>query len=626
MEGWTFVVRFTILVGALLIGDRFDNLQRSGSAGHFLSNGSNPNGNSLKTPEKQFTWLIVLAMIIAALTAYISGLSRKFELDLPSVDRPILSVLVAFGVAFVAYLAAVAIAKQFEDSAKLTYTVVGFAVLFRVFMLVSTPVQEVDIYRYIWDGVVVSEGISPFRYAPDTIRQANPADVTLEPDLKRLVRRYRRNQGDSLALQLVHFGHVPTVYPPVSQAVFGLAATISYEDASLLTRLRIMKGLLLLFDIGTILVLIQLLKLVNMPTGLSVAYAWCPLVLKEIGNSGHLDSIAIFLTTAAVWLFVRNIPGRDDDESRTASTSLFSVSNLLPVVFLSLAIGAKLYAIVLAPLFVFVAIRRLGFAAVVAPALAFVVTTTLVFWPMLPSSLFESSPDPEEVQTTQLAEQEVDPSEGVEIFLKYWEMNDFLFMGVVENLKPRTLPSRKNVWFSVFPEDIREDLGNYVQNRFETDAAITPFLTTRFLLSVLFLVVALNVALWAAFRNQSADFCRAAFLTIAWFWLLSPTQNPWYWLWALPLIPFIKNRTWYLMSGVLFLYYMRFWFEYHFTGQSVVGSLAENWSILTPFAHYQGVDFFDFVVTWVEYGPWFLLLLLETVSSFRNGKSAESED
>jgi len=153
-------------------------------------------------------------------------------------------------------------------------------------------------------------------------------------------------------------------------------------------------------------------------------------------------------------------------------------------------------------------------------------------------------------------------------------------------------------------------------------------MTARFLLTLVFIIVALGIAFWASKQNQPVAFCRAAFLTLAWFWLLAPTQNPWYWLWALPLIPFARNRTWYLMSGVLFLYYIRFWFEYHFTGIPVAGELAHRWSFELPtwasnISHYQGVDFFDFVVTWVEYLPWFILLSIETVWGLATRSSSD---
>jgi len=81
-------------------------------------------------------------------------------------------------------------------------------------------------------------------------------------------------------------------------------------------------------------------------------------------------------------------------------------------------------------------------------------------------------------------------------------------------------------------------------------------------------------------------------------WLLCPTQNPWYWTWALPLLPFARSRVWLAVSGLSLLYHLRFWLSYHWPDTSV-------WE-----SGYFGPVFFDFVVTWVEFAPWLLLLAI----------------
>ena len=52
------------------------------------------------------------------------------------------------------------------------------------------------------------------------------------------------------------------------------------------------------------------------------------------------------------------------------------------------------------------------------------------------------------------------------------------------------------------------------------------------------------------------------FLVLAVFFFLQPTENPWYWLWALPFVCFARNRAWLLVSCWLFVYYVRFWLKY----------------------------------------------------------------
>jgi hypothetical protein len=97
-------------------------------------------------------------------------------------------------------------------------------------------------------------------------------------------------------------------------------------------------------------------------------------------------------------------------------------------------------------------------------------------------------------------------------------------------------------------------------------------------------------------RGDTSTWLETAFLTLAWFWLLSPTLNPWYWTWTLPLLPFARNRAWLAVSGLVLIYYTRFWFIYHFPDTPVPGT------------QYVGAAFFDLVVTWIEFGPWFAWL------------------
>ena len=56
--------------------------------------------------------------------------------------------------------------------------------------------------------------------------------------------------------------------------------------------------------------------------------------------------------------------------------------------------------------------------------------------------------------------------------------------------------------------------------------------------------------------------------------------------------PFARSRAWLLLSGLAFVYYVRFWLTAQFPSPLLGTS-------------YPGAQFFDFVVTWLEYAPWF---------------------
>jgi len=76
--------------------------------------------------------------------------------------------------------------------------------------------------------------------------------------------------------------------------------------------------------------LIQLLRELGIRREQTLLYAWCPLLIWEIGGSGHLDSAAMAFITLALLFRYRNRP-------------------LLTGLFLGLAVMTKLYPIILLP-------------------------------------------------------------------------------------------------------------------------------------------------------------------------------------------------------------------------------------------------------------------------------------
>ena len=92
-------------------------------------------------------WLLCLAVLL---------LSHRFTEQIPIVERPLLLVLSLLAVMFGVYLWALrCVIRSAEAHVR---WVIGFGILFRVTLLASEPIQEVDIYRYIWDGNVAARG------------------------------------------------------------------------------------------------------------------------------------------------------------------------------------------------------------------------------------------------------------------------------------------------------------------------------------------------------------------------------------------------------------------------------------------------------------------------------------
>ena len=481
----------------------------------------------------------------------------------PFVDRPILVTLALLGAAFAVYLLAALIAARWAPSRGQLGMIAGAALLYRLILLPTPPIQEVDIYRYLWDGIVVSQGINPFRFPPQTVREARLGEVR-DPQLASLVQVRDADPHIRTLLARIHYAELPSVYPPVSQAVFAAAAWMTPAQASIDQRILILKIWLLGFDLATGGLVLLLLRQTGRPLGMFVLYAWCPLVLKEFANSGHLDVIAVFLTTLAMWLAVRSAAcgrgraGGQAKDTRHEPAPLVGRRGLDAVaggVVLALAVGAKLYPVWLFPLFAALVLRHLGWKWSFASSVAFLATTVFVLWPLLPEiPQREPSPQtparPPQRNRRWLPPCPPIPAAACGLFLMRWEMNDFLFMIAMENVKPIDLAQAgRECWFSVVPQAPREALIGPLAGRFGGDRWQASFVVVR----LASLLATLAIAIWCIRRAYlAADvavWLESAFLILAWFWFLSPTLNPWYWTWVLPLLALARSRVWWWMSG-----------------------------------------------------------------------------
>ncbi len=128
------------------------------------------------------------------------------------------------------------------------------------------------------------------------------------------------SENFEVILDRINYPYVATVYGPVCQWVFGLAYLIAPGE---IWPLQLIFALL---DFGLVLLLLRLA-----PAKWVLLYAWCPLVIKEFAYTAHTDILGIFFMFAAIIA---------KQGSRLILTGLL----------LALAIGSKVFAIVLIPL------------------------------------------------------------------------------------------------------------------------------------------------------------------------------------------------------------------------------------------------------------------------------------
>lgn len=147
------------------------------------------------------------------------------------------------------------------------------AVAFRLLLLTTTPTLSDDVYRYLWEGHLWTEGVSPYEHPPpDPALDAHEIPV--------------RNQVNNATLA--------SPYLPAAHAVFAVAALVAPSEP--ITMQAVMVG----FDLLTALLIARLLALAGHRPDRLLLYLWNPLVVVEIAHGAHLDALMVALATAAV--------------------------------------------------------------------------------------------------------------------------------------------------------------------------------------------------------------------------------------------------------------------------------------------------------------------------------------
>jgi len=184
------------------------------------------------------------------------------------------------------------------------------------------PGSSDDMYRYVWDGRVQVSGIDPYRYPPASPELAHLRDGFLWPPTS--------NWCVPGGCTLINRPTVPTIYPPVAEAVFVAVDVVSPTGS----RERPMQLTMAAFAFGLAIFLWYALRTLGRDPRRAVLWAWCPLVALETGNNAHVEAVAVLLSAVALWLLAR---------ARTRRTTA------LGAVVLGLAVATKLTPGLLVP-------------------------------------------------------------------------------------------------------------------------------------------------------------------------------------------------------------------------------------------------------------------------------------
>lgn len=237
--------------------------------------------------KKSFDSRAVFAAIVglASVSAAIYGINFKI-FDLVPVFSGLFRIqlyVIMFLFLSVLYFIAVFLVIKFMDRSDPLWKLTGiiiffFAIIFRLCLVPSDPsVLSRDMYRYIWDGRVQQDGINPYRYPPQADELEHLRENQIYPKI---------NRKD-----------YPTLYPAGAQIFFRLFYALVGSSVTAY------KGIMVFFDIVTLLVLTALLRAYDFNASRIIVYAWNPLVIFEIAYSGHLEGLTVFLMVTALYLY-----------------------------------------------------------------------------------------------------------------------------------------------------------------------------------------------------------------------------------------------------------------------------------------------------------------------------------
>jgi hypothetical protein len=188
-------------------------------------------------------------------------------------------------------------------------------IVFRLLFIAALPNLSQDFYRFIWDGRLILEGISPYLFTPRTLID----NQMVMGDMQRLY--------DGMgALSAGHYSN----YPPVNQLFFALAAWLGGNG--ILGPVIVTRLVLILADIGILVVGGKLLQQLGLRKEAILLYFLNPFIIIELCGNLHFEGLMLFFLMISLYL-------------------LYQKRWIVAAVFFGLSISIKLIPLLFVPIF-----------------------------------------------------------------------------------------------------------------------------------------------------------------------------------------------------------------------------------------------------------------------------------
>jgi len=446
-------------------------------------------------------WLISAALVLAFAVS-LTWLSSQFVFGENHAQRPIATYTIIYIIGWMGFACACVLA--YRSAAAPLFAIVLVGLLTRCFLFPSSLVQENDCYRYVLDGQTLLHGVNPYAYSPEAIVEEAPPNF---------ITQFEREDA-RIVLSRISYQHIPTIYPPLAQFSFAIGAALMPWN------FMGQRLVFLLYDIATMAVLLLALRAAGKPPAWLVFYAWNPLILKEIANSAHSDSLAALCLALMLWLYAAMPP---NPKLRWPVLSGLALAG---------AILARLYPVLLIPLCVAFLWKHtrsmrapLTFGATMALAIV------VAYLPFIG------------IGYEQL-------TEGLRTYGSDWRRNEGAFM-LIDYLTQAAQTSAVSLAEGVVP---RQSAIHWVNDYFPSSRHVAAGLVAMTALAA--------AARYLRSSGTFDDFVWALQVTLLTWLLLMPASYPWYAV-TLIAISTLRPKPWLVvLSGAYGLYYLLFLYSY----------------------------------------------------------------
>lgn len=216
------------------------------------------------------------------------------------------SYLTLFFIAFGLYLLATFLILRLSTASSRSPLVAlfVFALLFRIPLWFTTPTLSTDVWRYLWDGRLLNQGVNPY---------ANRVD---SPELDDLATSWRER---------IDHAWMATPYPPITEFTFASIYRLAPDSPTA------MQIAFTLFDLATAAVVVALLRRLGLPDERVLIYAWNPLIIVEFSHSAHVDSLMTLLGMLALFWLIAGRRTHSAVAMALATLTKFTPALTLPI-------------------------------------------------------------------------------------------------------------------------------------------------------------------------------------------------------------------------------------------------------------------------------------------------------